>query len=297
MPIAFLWPILTVLAAALQTLRNIAQRRLTGPLGLWGASYVRFAFGLPFALLWFALIVAWRGWDGGPSWPHLGWATVGGLCQAAATALLLAAMRDRAFAAANALTKTEILGAALIGLALLGDALSARQWGGMAAASVGVALIALGGDRTLERGVSLRAAGCGVGAGLCFSVSSVCYRAGGLAWGGDAWVGAAATLVGALATQTLVLGAALALLRPEILKRALAAWKDSLVPGAAGASASALLFTAFALAPSAGVVKAVQSVDVLMAWAVTRRVFKEGLSRMELAGVALLVGGVLAVLL
>lgn len=296
MSVAFLWPLLVVVSAALQIVRNAAQRNLTAALGVWGASYVRFLFGLPFALIWLAVVVAVRGPDGGPSWAHFGWASLGGACQAAATALLVIAMRDRNFAVANALQKTEVMGAALLGLAVLGDQLQPHQWAGIAVASLGVVL-AGGGSQGADRGVSLRAAACGIGAGLLFSISSVSYRAAGLAWGEDGWVGAAGTLVAALSVQTIGMGVLMAALAPAALRGVARAWRASLLPGAAGATASALLFTAFALGPSAGAVKAVQLVDVLMAWAVSRKLFAERLSAVELAGGALLLIGVAAVVI
>jgi drug/metabolite transporter (DMT)-like permease len=296
MSVALVWPFLVVVSAALQIVRNAAQKSLTAELGVWGASYVRFLFGLPFALIWLGLILLVRGPDGGPSLAHLGWSSLGGACQAAVTALLVIAMRDRNFAVANAMQKTEVMGAALVGLAVLGDQLSPHQWAGIAVASAGVVL-AGGGGQGGDRGVSLRAAACGIGAGLLFSISSVSYRAAGLAWGEDGWVGAAATLVAALSVQTIGMGLLMALFAPAALHGVLRAWKASLVPGAAGATASALLFTAFALGPSAGAVKAVQLVDVLMAWVVSRRVFSERLSAAEIAGGALLLVGVAAVVI
>src|SRR5437868_3917449 len=45
------WVPLTLVAAALQVVRNGAQANLTGKIGTLGATQVRFVFGLPFALL------------------------------------------------------------------------------------------------------------------------------------------------------------------------------------------------------------------------------------------------------
>ena len=48
------WILATLIAAAAQTGRNAAQRRLTAELGTMGATAVRFLFGLPFAALFLA---------------------------------------------------------------------------------------------------------------------------------------------------------------------------------------------------------------------------------------------------
>ena len=64
---AWLWIPLTIFAAAAQTVRNTAQRRLTGELGTLGATLVRFLYGMPLLTLWLlgllALQVAIRGID------------------------------------------------------------------------------------------------------------------------------------------------------------------------------------------------------------------------------------------
>ena len=45
-----LWIALTIAAAPLQVARNALQRGLVEEAGPWGATLVRFLFGLPFAL-------------------------------------------------------------------------------------------------------------------------------------------------------------------------------------------------------------------------------------------------------
>ena len=51
-----LWIFLTAAAAPLQVARNALQRGLVGDAGPWGATLVRFLFGLPFALIIFAVV-------------------------------------------------------------------------------------------------------------------------------------------------------------------------------------------------------------------------------------------------
>ena len=57
----WLWIVLTVWAAFAQTLRNAAQRHLVTDLGTLGATLVRFLFGLPFALIYFGIILTITG--------------------------------------------------------------------------------------------------------------------------------------------------------------------------------------------------------------------------------------------
>ena len=50
------WILMSIAAAFLQNLRSLLQRRLAGKLSVNGASFVRFAYALPFAWL-YALVV------------------------------------------------------------------------------------------------------------------------------------------------------------------------------------------------------------------------------------------------
>lgn len=84
------WVIITVAAAFLQNVRSAMQKHLKGVMGTTGATFVRFGFGLPFALLY--LIVLWR--VAGhplpvPNGTFFLWAVIGGLAQIAATFLLV----------------------------------------------------------------------------------------------------------------------------------------------------------------------------------------------------------------
>jgi len=287
-----IWPLLVIAAAALQVVRNTAQRDLTARLGVWGAAYTRFIYGLPFGLVWTGAIVALRGMSGAPSLAFCGWVLLGAATQGAATAALVFAMRGRAFAVANVLQKTEVLGSAFVGMLLIGDVLAPHHWLGAMLGTIGIALMA---HVSVNR-AALVAAGAGAGAGLLFSFSSVAYRAAAQVWGGDPWIGAACTLSATLLAQTLG-GAILALLfARDALREVLRAWRPSLIPGASGAAASALLFTGLVLGPSAAAVKTVQLVDVLIGWGVSHRL-RERLAPLELAGAVLVLVGAIAVLL
>ena len=56
--VASLWIPFTIMAALGQVARNAMQRSLTGPLGTWGATNIRFLFGFPFSIVFFAVVVA-----------------------------------------------------------------------------------------------------------------------------------------------------------------------------------------------------------------------------------------------
>src|SRR5881409_2620512 len=101
--IATLWIPFTITAALGQVARNAIQRQLTGPLGTWGATNIRFLFGFPFSLLFLAGVKAATGdavpWPGSAFWP---WLLLGALSQIVGTGLMLAAMNDRSFVVTTA---------------------------------------------------------------------------------------------------------------------------------------------------------------------------------------------------
>src|SRR5580704_6572065 len=98
-----LWVLVTLMASSAQTLRNAMQRDLIGALTAVGAAQVRFLFGLPFTVLFFAGLMA----VSGLSAPRLtavnfAWTMFGAAYQVIATSLMLAAMRAKSFVVAVA---------------------------------------------------------------------------------------------------------------------------------------------------------------------------------------------------
>jgi drug/metabolite transporter (DMT)-like permease len=297
MPPAGLWIAATVWAALAQTVRNAAQRHLTGELGTLGATLVRFLYGIPFAALWLLAVHQFSGVAlPTPTGKFALWVSVGGLAQIAATALLLRTMQERNFALGVAYSKTEILQVALFGLVFLGDAIGVATAAAVASGTLGVLLLSPADKerplRALLTGWTSRTALIGLACGTCFAVSVVGYRGATLALPGTPFLMSAAyALVAAQVLQTVVLGGWLLVRHADVVRKVLAAWRISLFAGLMGAAASAGWFTAFAIAPAAHV-RTLGLVELVFSYAVSRRLFRERLTRLELAGMALLALGV-----
>src|ERR1051326_3390496 len=111
---ASLWIPFTIIAALGQVARNAMQRSLTGPLGTWGATNIRFLFGFPFSLIFFAAVIVTTGdavpWPAAAFWP---WLMLGALSQIIATGLMLVAMNERSFVVTTAYLKTEAMQTAI----------------------------------------------------------------------------------------------------------------------------------------------------------------------------------------
>jgi drug/metabolite transporter (DMT)-like permease len=299
---AWLWIPITIFAALAQTLRNAAQRSLTKELGTLGATLVRFLYGLPFALAWLAVVHAWRGEPlPVPTPAFYGWVTLGAVAQIVATALLLRVMQERNFALGVAYSKTELIQIAIFGLIVLGDPVSAATALAIACGTVGVLLLSPADKdrplRALLTGWATPSALMGLACGTAFAFSVIGYRGAALTLQGSSFVLAAAVgLVIAQTIQTVLLGGWLVWRDLPVVKRTLQLWRPSLFAGLMGAAASAGWFTAFAIEPAAHV-RTLALIELLFSYAVSRKIFREKLTTLELAGIALLTVGLIVVTL
>ncbi len=287
------WIVATVGAALCQTLRNALQRSLVDEVGIVGATYVRFLFGLPFAVLFLAAACALTGQAPPlPTASGLGWIAIGAAAQIAATALMLAAMRRRSFVVVTAYTKTEPVQVLLVAVAVLGEVPSPLLATAVLTATLGVVVLSWPpastplGDRPLE------AAALGIGAGALFAVAAVAYRGGILASGGEGnALVAIVALVVALALQASLLALWLLAADRRTLASVASAWRPSLTAGLMGALASLGWFIAFALAEAAAV-RTLALVELLFALILSRRLFRERAGVDEVVGLVLLSLGV-----
>jgi drug/metabolite transporter (DMT)-like permease len=289
-----LWAPVTVSAAAFQVARNALQRGLMPKTGPWGATLVRFLFGLPFSIAFTLLAVA----ASPHAQPNFGWAfwqpaMLSALTQMLATAALLVAMERAGFAVATALQQSSVPLAALIGLVVFGDNLTPGGWIGIALTTAGLAALTWPDPKSAGKrpvsGVIL-----GIVSGLCFGFSLNGVRHAGLALDAAHPVFAAlASVVIVQAAQASLLTLVLAVWDPRALAAVAAGWRQSLGAGLAGACASAGWFLALNLEPAAPV-RALGVVEIPIAALAGRRLFRERLTlRQILAGGTIAVGVVL----
>ncbi|MCX7158158.1 MAG: EamA/RhaT family transporter [Proteobacteria bacterium] len=302
MPPDWLWIPVTVCAAFAQTMRNAAQRSLTAELGTLGATLVRFLYGLPFALLWLCGVQAVGGYAlPTPNLHFLGWVSLGAVSQIIATALLLRVMQERNFTLGIAYSKTEIIQVALFGFIVLSDPVTVTTALAVACGTLGVLLLTPADRerplRTLLTGWTSLPAMLGLASGAFFAFSAVGYRGAALALGDTPFMMSAAfALVVAQSLQTVLLGGWLLARDSSVVMRVLAAWRRSLFAGFMGAAASAGWLTAMAIEPIAHV-RTLGLIELLIAPAVSRKLFREKLSRTEITGMALLTLGLVIVTL
>lgn len=293
---AYLWIPFVVLASLGQVARNAMQRELTASLGTVGATHVRFLFGFPFSILFFAAVifvtresVAW------PSATFWLWLIVGTMTQIVATALMLAAMNERSFVVTTAYIKTEPILAAAFGIVFLADHLTVWKMLAILVATAGVVITAVrpGGEKSFG---ALRPTALGVAAAAGFALSAVGYRGAILNVADVSFVTAASfTLVLGLMLQTLVLTTYLLVRDRKTLYALFRLWRPSMLAGFMGAAASQFWFLAFAITSVANV-RTLALIEVLFAQAIASYSLKQSISPREALGIALIVIGVAALI-
>lgn len=286
----YLWAVFTVCGSLGQTIRNAAQRNLIAKIGTIGATQVRFVFGLPFAILFLTLLHFATG-EAVPALSQtvLVWTFIGALAQIIATALMLAAMKDKSFVVTTALIKTEAVQVAAFGLVFLHETLSLIAVSAIALATIGVMVLSW--PRNLEKPAP-RAIALGLVAGAFFAASAIGFRGGIRAVEGASFILASSTvLVLALTLQCGVLGIYMALTDRKAIFAMLGEWKGSLLAGFVGALASQFWFLAFSLATAASV-RTLALIEVLLALALSKFYLRQSTSAREMLGIALVTLGV-----
>ena len=225
---------------------------------------------------------------------------LGAIGQIAATFLLIHLFSFRNFAVGTAYSRTEPAQAALFALVFLGEKASLGAVAAIAISVVGVMLISVAhvtvSLRSMLASTVSRNALIGLASGTAFGISAVAYRAASLALGGPNFMmQAAVTLAFVISFQTAIMLAWMVWRDRAEIGRIAKAWKPSLFTGFVGASASFGWFTAMTL-QQAAVVKSLAQIEMLFTFAATVFFFKEKINRLEVAGCALIVGGILVLL-
>lgn len=294
------WIVASLAAALFQTVRFMLQKHLAqATLSAAGATFARFVYSAPLAVLVLVLCLfagARAPMPGAAFWAY---GAVGGAAQITATVCTVLLFGRRNFAVGITFIKVEVLLTALIGLVLLGDAVSSA---GMVAILIGVAgVLVLSGPiestGPFWRRLLSPSAALGLIAGALFGVSAVCYRGASLEVAADApLLRSLITLAAVTTMQTLGMALWLTLREPQEIGRVLAAWKTAGWIGLTSMAGSYSWFTAFTL-QNAAYVKAVGQVELIFAIFASVLFFREKITAREWLGMALLSGSILALIL
>jgi drug/metabolite transporter (DMT)-like permease len=296
------WIPITIAAAFFQNLRSALQKHLKGRLSTTGATFSRFAYAAPLALVYVVALASFTGADvPGPNPTFVAYAVVGGMAQIAATALLLYSFSFRNFAVGTTYSKTETVQTAIFGILILGDPLGVGASAAILISLIGVMAISVARTRMTFLGLltslAEKPALIGIASGAFFGLSAISYRGASLALGEHGFlIRAAYTLACVTVFQTLVMAIYMRLREPGQVTTVFRAWRVSAWAGVTGMIASACWFTAMTI-QNAAYVRALGQIELVFTFAASILLFQEWPNRAEVIGILLVIAGILLLLL
>jgi drug/metabolite transporter (DMT)-like permease len=297
-----LWIPITIGAAFCQNLRSALQKHLKARLSTTGATFARFAYAAPLAVLYAAGLALLAGFEvPGPNPTFLAYALVGGLAQIAATALLVHLFSFRNFAVGTTYSKTETVQTAIFGILLLGDPLRLGAALAILVSLIGVLAIAAAQTRisftSLILSLTEKTALIGIASGTFFGISAVSYRGASLALDDVGFVMRAAfTLACVTVFQSLVMVVYMRWREPGQLSAVFRSFRVSGWVGLSGMLASAGWFTAMTI-QNAAYVRALGQIELVFTFIASTLFFRERTTPIELFGILLVISGILVLVL
>ena len=294
--------VIVLIATALQTARNAGQKRLAEKLSAASATWVRFVFGLPIAVIY--CLALWNAHA-----PHIGmlnieffhYCLLAAICQLTGTFLLILLFKLRNFAVGSTYVRSEAIIAAFIGAIFFEDILSFSGWVAVGISVVGVVLISLTNIEFNKEQIRLfffnSSAGIGLLCGLAFGIGSFFIRDASLSLEGINFLFTSAlTLLSVLLFQTVGLGILLVIKTPADIKKMIALWRQCIFVGVTSALGSIGWFTALTI-QRVTYVKALAQIEFIFALLVSYFIFGEKSSKIEILGMVLVVSGILILLM
>jgi drug/metabolite transporter (DMT)-like permease len=296
------WIPITIAAAFFQNLRSALQKHLKGRLSTTGATFSRFAYAAPLALVYVLALASFTGADlPGPNATFVAYAVIGGLAQITATALLLYSFSFRNFAVGTTYSKTETVQTAIFGILILGDPLGIGAGAAIVISLIGVLAISVARTRLtfvgLLTSLAEKPALIGIASGAFFGLSAISYRGASLSLGEHGFlIRAAYTLACVTVFQTFVMAIYMRLREPGQVTTVFRAWRVSAWAGITGIIASACWFTAMTI-QNAAYVRALGQIELVFTFAASILLFREWPNRTEVIGILLVIAGILLLLL
>jgi len=295
------WVFWALLAAVMQSVRTAGQKYLTGHISVYGATLVRYLFGLPFAIAY----LSWLLNREGGLMPELGpvflvSAAIAGVCQIVATILLIYLFSLRNFAVGSTYVRSEILITAIVGSVFFAEAISFLGWLAIAFSFSGLIIISLGNTGKLKS-LWNRSAAYGLAAGGLFALTSLLIRRASLSLGidvgsGGAMLPAAITLTFMVTLQTAITLVWVVVRDASEVRSIFQHWKPAMFVGLTSVIGSAGWFTAFTL-ERAAYVKTLGQVEFLTTLAIAVFYFRERPTKPEMIGMLFIILGVVVLLL
>ena len=293
-----IWIPITIIAAFSQNLRSIFQKKLQENLSNIGATYVRFAYGLPFVLIYFFIINNF-------SEDYLSinkinlefmlYCTIGGVSQIIATFLLLKIFVTSNFAVGTVYSKTEPIQAAFFGFILLNEMITLIGFLGILIGLVGIIITAFS---KINKRYSLLSSTVLLGllSGTLFGLSAVMFRgASHSLYTYNFLLSSAFTLLIAISIQTIILTFYIYFTDIKQFYLIVVNWKQSVIVGLFGAVASLCWFYAMSI-QNVAYVRALGQIELIFTIFASIFYFKEKFKFTELLGIVITLIGILIIL-
>jgi len=278
------------------------QKQLQGRLSTLGAAYVRFLYALPFAIIYLVgLSIYSKAELPSPNNLFFIYSLLGGICQIMFTIFLLWLFSFHNFAVGTTISKLETVMVAIFGLLLLGDGLTTTVIIAIALSSLGLIVLSAGQSRlrfsNLILGLWKLPTAIGLACAAWLGLSVVFFRGASLSLNFDDYLMSASfTLVIVLILQTLIMGIGMWLRDRDDIKKVFIHWRPASAVGLFGALTSIGWFSAFTL-QNATYVRALGQIELIFTFLATLFLFREKISGKEYAGIGLIIGSILLILL
>jgi drug/metabolite transporter (DMT)-like permease len=229
------------------------------------------------------------------------YALAGGVCQIMFTVFLLWLFSFHNFAVGTTISKLETVMVAVFGLLLLGDALTPAVTMAIAMSAVGLIILSAGQSqldiKSLLQGLWRLPTLIGLACAAWLGMSVVLFRAASLSLGLDSFtLSASFTLLIVLILQIAIMGLLIGLREPDQLKQVVRHWRPATLVGLSGGLASIGWFSAFTL-QNATHVRALGQIELVFTFIATLLFFREKVTRLEIAGIALITASIILILL
>lgn len=289
-----MWIFITLFAATCQSIRTAYQNSLAREAGFLHATMSRSLYGLPLVSVYLVVCFFLFGWVELPVGSKFFLvASICAVAQVLATYLMLRVFQTGSFALGSLLAKTEAVLAALIGLPLLHNALSALAWWGIVLGVLGALVMSVKWQnlRFIHKDVSLI---FGLGSGLCFAITSVTASMASHQLSGSIITSAGVTLFYVLALQSILLCGIQIVKSGDILAPFRRSMKLSLKVGVLSSLGSIGWFTGFALANPA-LVKTLGQIEIVGTLYYSKARFMEKVTKQQWIGGAMIILSVILV--
>lgn len=289
----------------MQAVRTAGQKSLNARLSTMIVTYVRSIFGMPVLLVYlWAVMTATDAPLPAFHAEFLLYSLAASVAQVAGTILLIQLFTLRNFAVGSTLIKTDVMITAVIGSIFFSEVISGLGWLALIVTLSGVLILTI--SRTGLRGFFLpsdaavpgmRSTLVGLGSALAFTLSYLFLREASLSLGNsDFFMRAACTAISVTGIQVIFLGAWLLWREPKGLLAMVPEWRLCCFIGLTSALGSIGWFTAMTM-ENASYVRAVGQVEAIFTLLISHYYFREDMNVSELAGIAVIVAGVLMFLL